>query len=80
MKWHCLALMCKLISYLTIYLKMLALLSMKIWLYITGLGLRFTPRSYTKIENILALPAEGFLQQIIISIWSGELNIKCKIS
>lgn len=72
-KWHCLALMWKLISYLTIYLKMLVLLSMKIWLHITSL--RFSPRRYIKIENILALAAEILLQQIIISIWSGELKI-----
>lgn len=48
-KWHCLALMWKLISYLTIYLKMLVLLSMKN--LTTHYCLIFTPRtSNEKLE------------------------------
>lgn len=74
-KLHCLALMWKVISYLTIYLKMLVLLSMKN--LTSHYCLIFTPRTYIKNWRYFSFASRArFLQQIIISIWRGKLNRK----
>lgn len=78
-KWHCLALMWNLISYLTIYLKMLVLLSMKN--LTSHYCLICTPRTYRKNWRRFSFASrERFLQQIIISKWRGKLNTKYRNS